>query len=751
MNEPVSDNEQVETTASDQVEATASAQVEATASARRLRVALDNIYLDPNNYRFIDHVDYSEVPPERTFDDQVQRRTTRFVLGKNQELVRDLIASFRENGWLEMDPILVRRHAKGRYVVVEGNRRVATLQHLRRRYREDAIDLGRLDPALFESVPVTLYEDVDELHHLVMAGLHHITGKRRWPAINRARLMRRLRDDVGMDADAVCRALGVSKQDLNLSVRTLALCEAYQASDYGDQFQSEQYNLFREVLKSPAIREWIGWRHDALAASNQHNLERLFSWMSSEQDGDDEDSVDDSTATTHSGEQVLTTTAHVRELGKIIDDANALKRLEETRSLQEATLSSDLLIKNELDASFERCNREIGKLSQRVGLLNEAQLDGVEHMIGRLQGLALARKRQPVSLGVGVERKPFNELPNSQFSSILVERYRGLRDLALPDLGRINLIVGVNNAGKTSLLEAIQLLSRQNDDRAIIDIIRRRGRLEGDPPPAWLVEQLPEEARVSGRFDTISDNRAFVDLSFTRDVDDDETEASYLGTLAIESGYADYRQHSESHFFTDRPRRATLTGGNHRLCRSILFSPFSLNAPEILVACNRASIEAGVKEQVIEFLRTHLDPGLQGIELVDEFRRFVVSHDLLDGGVDLAWFGQGMRWAFQLGLLFAGARSGVLLIDEFESSLHTKLLFDFTRLVQELAAALDVQVFFTTHSKEAVDAFVTNGVRTEDIVGYALVRGDDGLKARRYGGDELARLNEIANFDLRRL
>ena len=50
------------------------------------------------------------------------------------------------------------------------------------------------------------------------------------------------------DADAVCRALGVGKREFNLSVRTLALVNAYRDSDYGDQLESEQYNLFREVL-----------------------------------------------------------------------------------------------------------------------------------------------------------------------------------------------------------------------------------------------------------------------------------------------------------------------------------------------------------------------------------------------------------------------------------------------------------------------------------------------------------------------
>ena len=37
-----------------------------------------------------------------------------------------------------------------------------------------------------------------------------------------------------------------------------------------------------------------------------------------------------------------------------------------------------------------------------------------------------------------------------------VRHFRGLKDLSLKGLGRINVLLGDNNSGKTSLLEAIQ-------------------------------------------------------------------------------------------------------------------------------------------------------------------------------------------------------------------------------------------------------------------------------------------------------
>ena len=715
----------------------------------RRSVPLSRLYLDPNNYRFVDHSDYRHVPRDHVFDADVQRRTTGFVLGRYQENVRDLLASVKANGWLDIDPILVESRDKGRFLVVEGNRRIATLKYLQRRYEEDAIDLGKLDASTFSKLPVVLYQDASERDHLVMMGLHHISGKRRWPAINRARAMERLLPHFHGDANAVCEALGVSKREFNLSVRTLALVDVYKDSDYGDQLQSEQYNLFREVLKSETMRTWLGWDHTALAASNQSNLNRLFSWMSREAESDDGEEDGQDLDIGSMSDPVITTGGQVRELAKIIADPGAVKSLDETRSLQEATLSSDLLVKSEIDDAFKSCERGIQKLDRRIGELASGELDRVEQLIGRLQGMMLARKRQPPATGHRLPWQPFNEITQSQLSSIRIEGYRGIDGLVLDAPGRINLIVGVNNAGKTSLLEAIYLLAHQNDERALLDAIRWRGRVEGEPPPWWLVKQLPRIARISGSFDQVPDNTTSVDFEVDNEPEPDvEDQTSFLSKLAIESSYERRVQSTEVVFFDDRPRR-TQFEGQHWLCRSAFTSPFSANHPETLVRCHRESLETGTKQQIIDFIRERVDPGLRNIELADQDNRFLVPHDDFDRAPDLAAFGEGVRRVFEIGLLCAGVRGGILLVDEFENAIHTELLMEFTRLVQDLASELNVQVFLSTHSKEAIDAFVLNGHRTDDIVGYAISRTGDGVTARRYDGSRLLALHDAVDFDLR--
>ncbi len=714
---------------------------------RRRTVSLARLYLDPNNFRFADNPEYRLVAREDVFKPEVQRLTSTFVSGKSQEYIQDLIASIKKNGWLEIDPILVEQRDGGRFLVVEGNRRVATLKHLQREYDGGAAHLGKLDVALFSRVPVVLHDTADERQHMVMMGLHHISGKRRWPAINRALAMQRLQEQFDGDANAVCRALGVTKQDFNRSVRTLALVDAYKESDYGDQFKSDQYTLFRDVLGKPAIRSWLRWNDSASVAEEQLNLDRLFSWMSEvdTEDGDDRSDID---YRPESG-PVITTAGHVRELANLIEDPSAVKQLEETRSLQEATLSSDLLVKTEIERAFGVCDDGILKLNQRVGELDSEDLDRVEHLIGKLHGISYARKRRPAASGGRMPWQPFNDRTHTQFSNVQVGAYRGINGLVLEDLERVNLIAGINNAGKTSLLEAIYLLAHQNDETALLDVTRWRGRMAGEPDPVWLTQQLQQVIHIDGHFDAFEENGASLDIQRIDEPDEDiKDQTSFLTKLRIKSCYGGRDQSANVALFSDRPHRASFQG-QHWLCRSALTSPFGANGADLLTEANEAAVEAGVKAKVIGFIVEHVDKAITSIELVREPNRFLVSQEGFDQASDLSSFGDGMRRIFEIGLLFASVRDGVLLIDEFENAIHTALLGPFTRIVQELAVEHNVQVFLTTHSKETLDAFIKNDYRTGDIAGYGICRDPDGAHARRFGGDRLLRLNTAVDFDLR--
>ena len=65
-------------------------------------------------------------------------------------------------------------------------------------------------------------------------------------------------------------------------------------------------------------------------------------------------------------------------------------------------------------------------------------------------------------------------------SSVHLENYRGFKEYRLSGLGRINLLVGKNNSGKTAILEAVNLLASAGDPRVLSRIARQRGEVHYD-------------------------------------------------------------------------------------------------------------------------------------------------------------------------------------------------------------------------------------------------------------------------------
>lgn len=718
-------------------------------SPRTRSVALRNLFLDPNNYRFVDHEDYISVPAESIATDDVQRRTTGFLLGDSTDGIRDLLTSLKKNGWLPIDQIQVRELSKGKYLVVEGNRRVAALKYLQRRHDENAIDLGALSPDFFSAVPVVIYEEASEAQHLVVMGLAHIAGKKKWPPLNQARALRELITKHGWSEDETRQALGIEKRDLRRALGALALSDAYTQSEFGDQMTTVKYNLFREVVTNPALRIWIAWDQTEYRAGKPENLERLFAWVSKETIPDEEAQ----TANTPPTDPAISTGADVRELAKIIGDERALRELDESRRLSAATFSSGQVVESKLGECISRINDSIGVLFNHMGKLTDEHLSSTEEVMRKLRGLLASRDRQPVVIGGPSEHIAINSSRQGHFSNITLDKYRRFHGLQIEELRRVNLFVGANNSGKTSLLEAVQLLVCQNDVTAVLETAQRRGKMHDDPPPGWLKEQIATESRISGSFDTIIENKATVTIRNEVNGEELEDKTGYLTSIEIQAIYGTVPQESITHLF-DRRERITKYSTCRVLCPVVFSSPFVQHNTEFLAALFAKSVEEGVKGEVVAFIRERLDSGFKDVDQTTasyarNFTRFLVEHDTMHPAPDLAQFGEGVQRVFQIGLLFAYAKNGVVLIDEFENAIHFSLLSAFTKLVQELAEKFNVQVFLTSHSKECVDAFVQNNYGLTDIAAYALRGSGTEAKCFRYPGEQLAKLLESVNIELR--
>lgn len=660
---------------------------------------IKNIYLDPNNYRFIDNDEYVKIENNKLFDTNIQKRTFKFL---EKQGLDDLENSFKKNGYLPVDIIQVVEKEKNKFLVIEGNRRIATLKSLWQRYEEDnSINLGDLNPAIFTKIPITYYEDIqDETHHLILMGLKHISGNKKWGAYNEALLVRNLQTQHNMTNDAIIKSLAINKSELIKILRTLALIDKYRKSEFGDQFKSSMYSIFQSFTSAPKIRYWLDLDDD-MNISNRVNSDRLFSWISDTQE------LDEETGDIQEFDRLISTSTEAKNLAKIIDDEKALEEMEEQKSFADGYASSDKVNEERINTLLKSIDNKFVEVNKLSSFLDRKAEDKLEIVIERIEKIK-KNKKENLFTSSYQDNETFMNFKSKALSEINIIKYKKLVNVKIEKLNRINIFEGVNNSGKTSLLEAINFLINQNDIYNFLDMQRRRGKFI-KLNPLWLNNEFRNHIEINGKFN-------YVPISVTVNKKKEETETLnkdlYLSTIEMNSIFGDENLNSSVRLFEDRSEKFYKT--IKIICNNSYSSPFSIQNKSDLEKHYAKAVNKDVLTDILDFIKENIDDNLKDIRFTKEYiETFKVNHK--DFTIDLSSFGEGLQRVFYIALQFASAENGVIFIDELENGLHYSLLEKFTEFIQKLAIKLNVQVFLTTHSKETIEAFVTNEFKNEDI------------------------------------
>ncbi|WP_420266300.1 AAA family ATPase [Candidatus Magnetominusculus dajiuhuensis] len=350
---------------------------------------------------------------------------------------------------------------------------------------------------------------------------------------------------------------------------------------------------------------------------------------------------------------------------------------------------------------------------------------------------------------LGVEQtNVFSDRIDSHFSSITIESYKVFKNLCFDKLARINLVAGLNNSGKTSLLEAIYLLARQNDFNGILGVIQRRGKIPEERIQAeWLVNQIARPIAIKGVFDG---KLADVTISVIQESNASLDMSKYLKSVEIASNFDNHKQESMTRIFKGQ-ERVSLADSIKLLCNAIYSSPFFMNEPRHYSTFYHASVRSKSLPKIFDFIRQEIVPTISDIRLIVDSYRFLVTDSRFDEPLDLTSYGEGLQRIFFMSLLFASAQNGILLIDEFENAIHVDLMARFAPFVYKLAIEFNVQVFLTSHSKECIDSFVQNIDKKEDISLHALIPSPEkAIDHWETGGQEYSTLLRVADVDLRK-
>jgi len=261
-------------------------------SLREVEVAIEDLYLDPNNPRFADLADRVQpVARDRIMEDGVQRKALDRILDDRFE-VTQLKDSIRTIGFLPVDRLVVTRlPLSGKYVVIEGNRRTGAIKSLLDDHKNGEADLSPEVLASLRTLPVLILEEEDpaKQEHIarVLQGVRHVSGIRPWGPYQQAQIVAMMLDD-GKDQGEICEALGLPKRRINILRRSFyALAQMRADDDYGDKAKPALFSSFDEILRLPLLREaWLDWDDDHNKFRSDEHRKMLYSWLVGSEDDD---------------------------------------------------------------------------------------------------------------------------------------------------------------------------------------------------------------------------------------------------------------------------------------------------------------------------------------------------------------------------------------------------------------------------------------------------------------------------------
>lgn len=312
------------------------------------------------------------------------------------------------------------------------------------------------------------------------------------------------------------------------------------------------------------------------------------------------------------------------------------------------------------------------------------------------------------------------------YTSLGIHDFRGVQQLRVDGLRRINLFVGRNNSGKTTLLEALFLLGGATNPVFPTTLGQLRGQRLGAtyPDPVWrpLFFNLDPHGQIELRAqwdDEHTERRLTIDATPASSYADGLEPSTTGGVAAVTEEFLigglrlHYIDAREREYITKAlfdPKTGSVDAPSTERDDFVRTTILSARAySSLLRDAQQYSFLVKIKQEqdVLDAMKI-IEDRVERIEVLSEPGGPAVYVDLgLPSLVPLAACGEGFVRMFSIIVELTASRRGVLLIDEVDNGLHYSVMEELWKLLGELSEKHDVQVFGTTHNEELIRSALT--------------------------------------------
>ncbi len=303
-----------------------------------------------------------------------------------------------------------------------------------------------------------------------------------------------------------------------------------------------------------------------------------------------------------------------------------------------------------------------------------------------------------------------------------VENFKGFKSLEMDDVGQFNLIVGDNNIGKSSILEA--LLFNEN----LVILLSRLNHV--------FSHKHNRNFKENTNFLEVFINRNALNEKihfYSKYTEGKKIDSYVLDSFKIDNLSKEEKERLEEQFVQTRSKFvATLKKNNKLLDVQFMdveddenYSPFifyNLGYREDLVDFYSERIQKSkdLKEKFISNLKIFI-PEIDDIEVSQSHYVDTTSLAVRLNGVDemmpLAMLGDGAIKFARILLEIAVCAGKRLMIDEIDTGIHYSRFKLFWKTILKAAIENDVQIFATTHNIECLKYF-KEALEDSDMVKY---------------------------------
>jgi AAA15 family ATPase/GTPase len=365
--------------------------------------------------------------------------------------------------------------------------------------------------------------------------------------------------------------------------------------------------------------------------------------------------------------------------------------------------------------------------------------------------------------------------------SFQISNFRLFQHLEIGRLNRVNLIVGKNNAGKSTFLEAVALYASNASPSVFLDLIESR-------QENWISEAKPQSQIFTGNSirhlffehklppigeqgillgEISSESKLHIGAAAYQNKNDEEGTIRKVRVSTTQLNLFDEESSSFEIFLiaqeNNKTRRIFRLDRDEKEIRrnNAAVRLYQKQEPEFKLVCQIVSTEnmssrklaalwdltslTSLESEVISALSL-IDKRVTGVAFVedisrrraDENRIPLVKLEGIDEPLPLKSMGDGMTRLFHIIVALVNAQNGLLLIDEFENGLHWSVQPSVWDIVFQLAEKLNVQVFATTHSRDCVQGFDSAWNRYPTLGAFFRLDAKDGsIRSTEYTAETL--------------